>query len=201
MRKIIYIICSAACFTAVAIAVFFISDNLASKWESQRILQVKLVDSRGKPWQFFQLKDKIGIVYFGYTSCPDVCPTALNDLVVALDGLGPDRLSFKPIFISVDPVRDSGEIIQEYTSHFSDDILGLTGTERQLKVLSFNFGATYSYDKKDPLDKNYLVNHTAGFFVVNSKGYRLPMSLSKSSDELGEKLLRIKDQIIKHSTS
>jgi protein SCO1/2 len=177
------------CYCGVASGVFLISDNLANKWESERILEVNLTDSKGRPWQFSQLKDKIGIVYFGYTSCPDVCPTALNDLIIALDGLGPDRFIFKPVFVSVDPARDSGLMIHEYTSYFSDDILGLTGSESELKVLTFNFGATYSYDKKNPLDKDYLVNHTAGFFMVNSKGHRLPMSLSKNPDELGDKIL------------
>ena len=196
MRKIIYIICSVLAFTGLAIGIFFTSDHLAYKWESERLLKATLTDTAGNPWQLKSLKDKIGIIYFGYTFCPDVCPTALNDLSIALDNIEEGRATFKPIFISVDPGRDTLGIIKEYTAHFDDDILGLTGTRSELKSFSFNFGATYVLQKKGPSDQDYDVNHTAGFFMVTSSGDKLPVPLRDSPEELQKVILKVKKRLL-----
>ena len=197
MRRIIYIICSIVAFFALAVGVFFTSDYFANKWESERLQASILTDTKGKPWRISDLKDKIGVVFFGYTFCPDACPTALNDISIALAEMGSKRDLFQPVFISVDPGRDTPEIIGKYVAHFGKSIVGLTGSDSELKKISFNFGATYTLQKKGPKDQEYLVNHSANFFMVTSSGQKLPMPVTKNSDELQRVMLKVKDRILK----
>src|SRR5260370_1063828 len=75
------------------------------------------------------------LIYFGYTSCPDACPTALNNMGVALDRLGPEAAALQPIFITVDPKRDTREALAEYLTSFDPHIIALTGTEDQITPL------------------------------------------------------------------
>ena len=84
MRKYFYIIISILGFIILTLAVFVTSEFYASKWESERLLKVSLKDTSGKTWRISDLKNKLGIIYFGYTYCPDICPTALEDLINAL---------------------------------------------------------------------------------------------------------------------
>ncbi len=196
MPRFIYIVVSVIAFIALAVGVFFTSGHFASKWESERLVSASLIDSSGNPWQLSQLEDKIGIVYFGYTYCPDVCPTALNDLAIALNKMGTERSQFKPIFISVDPARDTLPMIKEYVAHFDKDILGLTGSTAELKSFSFNFGATYSLQKKGPDDEDYIVNHTANFFLATSNGKRLPLPLKDNPDDLREVIFKVKNKLL-----
>jgi len=191
MRKIFYIIVTILIFSALAIGVFFTSEFFANKWESERLLKVNLKDTSGNSWNLSSLKERIGIIYFGYTYCPDVCPTALNDLSIALKMMGSDRHLYQPIFISVDPNRDSKQIIKEYISHFDKHFLGLTGSSAQLKSFTFNMGSTYSFQKKSSTDQNYVVNHTVGYFLVTSTGQKLPVPIRKTPEDLREVIIRI----------
>ena len=87
-----------------------------------------LVDQNGKKVTNTDLKGKWLLVYFGYTHCPDACPTALNDIALALDELGPKRGEVRPVFITVDPERDTPQALKDYVASFDAPILALTGT-------------------------------------------------------------------------
>ena len=87
-----------------------------------------LVDGDGKTVTDQDFRGKYMLIYFGYTHCPDACPTALNDIALALDKLGEGRKRVQPIFITVDPERDTGPVVADYVKAFSPDIIGLTGT-------------------------------------------------------------------------
>ncbi|MAV88181.1 MAG: hypothetical protein CMM67_08035 [Rhodospirillaceae bacterium] len=199
MKKIIYSILAILVFCALSIGTFFISDHYAQRWQSNKLFKAKLYDVEGKTWSIKSLKDKLGIIYFGYTFCPDACPTALNNLTIALEKIDKNKLQFKPIFISVDPNRDKPEIIKDYLSSFNTIILGLTGTDRDLKSFTFNIGATYSLSREDPEDEDYLVNHTVGFFMINSEGVRLPIPYRNNSEDLGQAIVRIKSILMSNS--
>ena len=192
MKKIIYSILAILVFCALSFGVFFISDHYAQKWQSNKLVKAKLYDVDGKTWNIKSLKDKFGIIYFGYTFCPDACPTALNNLTIALEKIDSKKLQFKPIFISIDPNRDKPEIIKDYLSSFDTIILGLTGTDRDLKSFTFNIGATYSLSREDPEDENYLVNHTVGFFMITSKGASFPIPYRNNPEELAKAIELIK---------
>ena len=83
----------------------------------------RLVDQNGKTVTDADLKGKWSLVYFGYTHCPDACPTALNDIAIALDQLGPKREAVRSVFITVDPERDTPEVLKEYVTSFDAPIL------------------------------------------------------------------------------
>ena len=120
-------------------------------------------------------KDFLGgymMVFFGYTYCPDVCPTALSDMAAALDMLPPEKAEqVTPVFISVDPNRDTPEHLAEYVSFFHPRTIGLTGTEEQIKAVAREYRVyfrTNDPDGDDPQD--YLVDHTSIIYLIGPKG-------------------------------
>ena len=197
MQKVFYIIISILGFFILTAAVFITSDFFAGKWESERLLKAELKDVHGRPWDLSKLKNKLGIIYFGYTYCPDVCPTALSDLSSALEGMGKERDSYQPIFISIDPDRDTQNVIKEYIRHFDQNLIGLTGTSAQLKSFTFNIGSTYTLQKKDASDQDYTVNHTIGYFMVTSTGQKLPIPIRTNPQDLKRMIMEVKNNIIK----
>ena len=165
--------------------------------ETNLIKEAKLYDSHGHHWQISELKEKIGIIYFGYTSCPDICRNALNNLSITLANMGEDSNIFQPIFVSVDPDRDTSEVIEEYTKHFDENILGLTGTDAQLRTFSWIFGASYSLRKSESENKDYIVDHSANYFLVTSLGRFLKLPVKDNPKDLGTLLMRSKSIIQK----
>ena len=201
MRKYFYIIISILGFIIVTLAVFVTSEFYAGKWESERLLKVSLKDTSGKPWTISNLKNKLGIIYFGYTYCPDICPTALGDLVNALAGMGHDQHLFQPIFISIDPGRDTQQVIKEYILHFDHNLLGLTGTPTQLKSFTFNIGSTYAIHKKDAGDQDYTVNHTIGYFMISSTGQKIRLPIRNNPQDLRKVILKVKNRMLENISS
>jgi cytochrome oxidase Cu insertion factor (SCO1/SenC/PrrC family) len=198
MRKYFYIIISILGFIIVTLAVFVASEFYAGKWESERLLKVSLKDTSGKPWRISNLKNKLGIIYFGYTYCPDICPTALGDLINALAGMGHDQHLFQPIFISIDPGRDTQQVIKEYILHFDRNLLGLTGTPTQLKSFTFNIGSTYAIQKKDAGDQDYTVNHTIGYFMISSTGKKIRLPIRNNPQDLRKIILKVKNRMLEN---
>lgn len=118
-------------------------------------------------------KGKLVLLFFGYTSCPDVCPLTLKKLVTTLDSLSEEeRKQVQVLFISVDPQRDTVDKIHEYTKYFDNNIIGLTGTEQQIAQVAKLYAADYkkvaSTDKKiaDPV-LSYTLDHTSSVYVIN----------------------------------
>ena len=120
----------------------------------------------------FTQKDLVGrpsLLFFGYTYCPDVCPTTLADTSRWRRelGLGPDDLNI--IFVSVDPERDDPESMKAYLSAFGTPIIGLSGTETQTQTIKDEFGV-FSEKVDDPGASDYLINHTASVYLLNRNG-------------------------------
>ncbi len=113
-------------------------------------------------------RGKFLLIYFGYTSCPDACPTALNDIGVALDRLGPEAAKVQPIFITVDPRRDTREALAEYLKSFDPRIVALTGTDEQIAAVAKAYRVYYA--RHDAGGGNYLVDHSSYFYVIDPKG-------------------------------
>lgn len=114
-----------------------------------------------------QLRGKWLLVFFGYTYCPDVCPTTLNNIAETLSDLGPLAQKVQPLFVTVDPARDTAEVLEAYTAAFDPRILGLTGSPDQISVVAGEFGARYF---KREVDGDYFVDHTATVYVVGPDG-------------------------------
>ena len=108
------------------------------------------------------------LVYFGYTFCPDACPTALNALGNALDELGPRAAKVQPIFITVDPEKDTPQVVADYVKAFDARIVGLSGTPEQIAAAAKEFRVYYEVR---PLgDDEYAIDHSSFIYVINPQG-------------------------------
>ncbi len=110
------------------------------------------------------------MLFFGYTFCPDVCPTTLNELAQAMEILGKKSSQVQVIFVSVDPERDTPEHLAEYVSLFDPNFIGATASEEQLASLATLYGIYYEKEESNT-DGGYLVSHTATVLVIDKKGY------------------------------
>jgi len=199
MFKVLYLLVGILSFAGVSIGVYKISQFYANRIEINLIKDAVLQDHTGQSWQISKLKGNIGIIYFGYTSCPDICPNALNNLSVTLAEMGKEGNIFQPIFVSVDPDRDTPDIIKNYVGNFDSNIIGLTGTEAQLKSFSWFFGASYSLRKSENRSRDYVVDHSANFFLVTSAGNYVMLPVKDNLDDLKAILLRSTNRIMKHN--
>ena len=113
---------------------------------------------------------KLRFIFFGYTSCPDICPTALSFISASLKQLTPkERDQVQVFFISVDPDRDNAEKLRNYTKYFHSNILGITGTKTEIDKVVKQYGAAYRKVESDSA-MGYLVDHSASVYVVGKKG-------------------------------
>ncbi len=132
-------------------------------------LQFTLVGESGKPMTAATFVGKVVVLYFGYTHCPDVCPTTLTDLAQALRLLGSQAGSVRILFVSVDPQRDTPAVLESYASAFAPQVVGLTGDEAELKALTKRYRVTYSLGRPDA-HGNYVVYHSSAVFIFDSRG-------------------------------
>ena len=123
------------------------------------------------PVKLSDFHGKYAVIYFGYTSCPDVCPTTLAKLNAALGKLeSKDASQVQVIFVSVDYKRDTPESVASYTRNFSPNFIGLSGTQEQIDQATQEFGIYYKLDDPDPKTGYYAVEHTATILVLNRQG-------------------------------
>ena len=109
------------------------------------------------------------LIYFGYTSCPDACPTALNNMGVALDRLGSEAGALQPVFITVDPKRDTREALAEYLKSFDPHIVALSGTEEQIAAVIKEYHV-YASAHPESGGGNYTVDHSSFYYLINPEG-------------------------------
>lgn len=129
-----------------------------------------LTDTQGRTVTHETLKGKPFAIFFGFTRCPDVCPTTLNDLSMLHGQLGEEAEKLNIVFVSVDPEEDRPEDIGQYLTLFDAPIIGLTGTEEQLQAVTRAYRVVY---EKVPLDDggaSYTIDHTATVFLMDADG-------------------------------
>jgi protein SCO1/2 len=124
-----------------------------------------LVDQNGAPFTDANLKGKWQLVFFGYTHCPDVCPTTLNDLSLALDQLGGKKSQVGIVFVSVDPDRDTPDALKSYVESFDGPIVGLTGTKEGIAQAAQDYKVFYA--KHPRSDGGYDMDHSALIYVMD----------------------------------
>ncbi|MBF0444120.1 MAG: SCO family protein [Magnetococcales bacterium] len=131
-----------------------------------------LVDETGKNVTLKGYRGQYLLIYFGYTYCPDICPTSLGIISQALDGLTKKSLDkLLPLFISIDPERDTVEYIKEYTDMFHPRLVGLTGTVAQASRAAKTFGVYFAKAEINPEDStDYSVDHSSNTFFIDPKG-------------------------------
>ena len=150
----------------------------------------QLVDQNGKTVTNADLKGKWSLVYFGYTHCPDACPTALNDISIALDELGPKRDAVRPVFITVDPERDTPEVLKSYVTAFDAPILALTGTPEEIAQAAKGYRVYYA--KHPETGGDYSMDHSSVIYVMDPEG-RFTASFTHEStpEQIAERLKKL----------
>jgi cytochrome oxidase Cu insertion factor (SCO1/SenC/PrrC family) len=129
----------------------------------------KLIDGTGKTRTDADFRGKLLLVYFGYTYCPDVCPTDLLQISMTVDKLGAAGEGVQPLFISVDPGRDTPSVLAQYVSLFSARLIGLTGTPEQIQKIADSYKVYYA--KYTPPDGGvYMIDHTGFIYLMGRAG-------------------------------
>jgi len=129
---------------------------------------IQLTDQNGQPFSDQSLRGKPFLVFFGFTHCPDVCPTALFEVSEIMRRLGPDAARAAALFISVDPERDTPAVLKEYLSSFDPNLQALTGDPAAIAAVAKAYRVYY---KKVPLEgEDYTLDHTALVYLMDKQG-------------------------------
>ncbi|MDX8411148.1 MAG: SCO family protein [Mariprofundaceae bacterium] len=142
-------------------------------WEARELTPFKLTAADNKSFNLDDLKGKWSFIFFGYTHCPDICPTTLNVLAATFE-----KLARKPavapeiqgVFVSVDPKRDTPELLKKYVSYFDDGFSGITGSTAQIDALTRQVGALYALHSENEKDTSYEVTHNSTIFLIDPEG-------------------------------
>src|SRR5690606_22939902 len=129
-----------------------------------------LTDHTGRRVTDKDFRGKYMLVYFGFTFCPDVCPSGLQVISAALDELGPKADKITPIFITVDPERDTPEQLAQYVSSFHPRLIGLTGTPEEIQAVAKEYRVYYRKVKDEKSTAEYTVDHTSIIYLMNPQG-------------------------------
>jgi protein SCO1 len=129
-----------------------------------------LTDHNGQRFELSSLRGKAVLIFFGYTSCPDVCPTTLSKLSEVYKSLGNDSKRVKTLYITVDPSRDTTAILKDDLSNFDVDALGLTGTKAEIDKVVALYGAQYEIIPTPESAAKYTVAHTATLYALDAAG-------------------------------
>lgn len=140
------------------------------------------LQSADGPFSLVDLRGKAVLITFGYTMCPDVCPFQLSTISEAFSGLNEEELGLvQGVFISIDPERDTPSRLKEYTGHFHQQIVGLTGTPEEIGKVANQYGVSYFKEKVADSAMGYSFAHTSKFYLVDLRG-NLKKTLSHNSD-------------------
>lgn len=156
----------------------------------------ELLDQNGKPCTNKDFLGKWILIYFGFTNCPDVCPEELEKMINAVDIVNRKKSlpNVHPVFISIDPDRDTPESIKEYLKDFSEDFVGLTGTPEQVDEATRAFRVYYSVGPKDE-DDDYLVDHSIIMYLINDQGeYCEYFGQTRSAGEIATQIMTKMDK-------
>lgn len=179
----------AACLVAIG-ALVVVAVDLKPQTASQQVAvggPFSLTDQDGKPITDVDMKGHPFIVFFGFTHCPDVCPTTLYNLSQALNGLGDDAKEIPALFVTVDPERDTAEVMKRYVSNFNPDIRGVTGDPAAIQAM---VKAYRGYAKKVPTeDGDYTMDHTAVVYLMDADGkFIAPLNLQQPTADVVKEL-------------
>ena len=131
--------------------------------------ELSLPDADGHMRTLADFKGKVTLVFFGYTQCPDVCPSTLAELAAVKRGLGKDGDRVQGVFVSVDPQRDTPQILKAYMASFDPGFIALRGTPEQTQAAAKNFKVFYA-QVPGKTEGSYTVDHTAGSYVFDASG-------------------------------
>ncbi len=165
---------------AIALTIYALNRSFLHKPEQATIHQTEppliapggdftLLSHTGAKLGLSELRGKLVLIFFGYTFCPDICPVRLNDIDSALGMLGDRASDVQVLFITVDPKRDTPEVLSEYVAHFNQTFIGLTGSDDEIKTVAEKYAIRYILDKPDG-DGDYTVGHSSHLALVGADG-------------------------------
>jgi protein SCO1 len=148
--------------------------------------ELSLTDHDGKPRTLADFRGKVVVVFFGYTHCPDVCPTTLSELSQVMKLLGPDADRVQVLFVTVDPERDTPAVLAKYVTAFDPRFLGLYGDAEATRRAAKEFKVFYEKHEGSTVGQ-YTMDHSAGTYVIDTRGrLRLFVGYGKADADLAQ---------------
>lgn len=148
-----------------------------------------LVNGDGNRVTDQQFRGKFMLVYFGYTFCPDVCPTTLSAVGDAMDKLGAKANAVQPLFITVDPRRDTPAVVKQYAAAFSPRLIGLTGTADEIAKVAKEYRVYYAEHRTGPGPNDYSMDHSSVLYLMGPNGqFVAPVRADESGDQMAAQI-------------
>ena len=151
-----------------------------------------LTDQNGDVFDSTKLHGKYSLIYFGFTYCPDICPDSLEKITHVLNTLNSYNIKIVPIFITIDPKRDTPETLKKYATHFHQDFISLTGTDKQIKEVANLFKVYYQVAPAQENTENYMIDHSAFMYLMDKSGHYLAhFDTSETQDVITHKIVKL----------
>ena len=165
----------------------YLSRKNAPQKMSEIIDKVHLIDHNGKPFKRTTLKNKPSLLFFGFTNCPEICPTTLADLSEITKEVTSSVNAINIIFVTLDPIRDDKKHLKDYVQYFGSNVIGVTGDKVEIKKFAENWGVFY--ETVNTSNKNYTLNHTATVFMIDELGnFRGTISWGENETSVMQKI-------------
>jgi len=190
-KKLILLSSIIISFVIILVLTFLFAEYLSRKNAPEKlsdiINKVNLIDHNGQPFKSATLKNKPSLLFFGFTNCPEICPTTLADLSEITKEITLNDDSINIIFVTLDPKRDNKEHLKDYIEYFDGNIIGVTGNKIEIKEFADNWGVFYETIKTT--DNNYTLNHTATVFMIDKLGnFRGTISWGENESSIIQKI-------------
>ena len=181
-------------FLTLLLSTFFLSEYLARQNAPKKITHIinslNLIDHNGGSINSQSFKNRPSLIFFGFTHCPEVCPTTLTTLDEILQDLDNRIIQTNIVFITLDPERDTQIHLKEYINYFSQNIMAITGSIKDIKKLSKNWGVFY---EQISINKDeYTLNHTATVFMLDKHGnFRGTIAWGENEQSIIQKIIKL----------
>ena len=165
----------------------YLSRKNAPQKMSEIIDKVHLIDHNGQAFKETTLKNKPSLLFFGFTNCPEICPTTLADLSEITKEVTSSVNAINIIFVTLDPIRDNKKHLKDYVQYFGSNIIGVTGDKVEIKKFAENWGVFY--ETVNTSNNNYTLNHTATVFMIDELGsFRGTISWGENENSVIQKI-------------
>ena len=190
-KKLLLISLIIISFIIILVLTFLFAEYLSRKNAPQKLSEiinkVNLIDHNGQPFKSASLKNKPSLLFFGFTNCPEICPTTLADLSEITKEVTLSVNAINIIFVTLDPKRDTKNHLKNYIEYFDGNIIGLTGNKFDIKKFADNWGVFYETVKTT--NNNYTLNHTATVFMIDELGnFRGTISWGENENSIIQKI-------------
>ena len=171
LQKVLWVLAGAAAFVFIWLLLWsdYRADLARAENEPPFLADFELTDHRGIVQTDEDFAGRWMLVFFGFTNCPDVCPTTLSEVAAVMEGLGDEAAKVQPIFITIDPERDTPMALAEYVPLFDAGIIGLTGTPEQIAATSETFPIFFERIEEATAPDGYTMGHTSHLFLFDTQ--------------------------------